>query len=43
MIVFHFKQGRLKPINFDLIRCNDLDLQRVMIHESVIGESTTCH
>jgi hypothetical protein len=43
MAFFHFKQGRLKAINFDLIRCNDLDLQRVMIRESVTGESTTCH
>jgi len=26
MAFSHFKQGRLKPINFDLIQCNDLDL-----------------
>jgi hypothetical protein len=23
----HFKQGRCEPINFDLVQCNDLDLQ----------------
>ena len=26
MAFSHFKQGRLEPINFDLIQCNDLDL-----------------
>jgi len=43
MTFSHFKQGRLETINFDLIQCNDLDLQGVIIHESITTKSTTCH
>jgi hypothetical protein len=27
MAFSHFKQERCEPINFDLVQCNDLDLQ----------------
>jgi hypothetical protein len=42
-IFFHFKQGRLELMNFDLIQDNDLDMQRIMICECIITKSITCH
>ena len=38
MAFSHFKQGRLEPINFDPIQCNDWDLQESMIRESIATE-----
>jgi len=43
MVFYHFKQGQLEPMDFDFVQYNDLDLQRIMIHKSIITESTTCH
>jgi hypothetical protein len=43
MTFSHFKQGRLEPINFDLVQCNNLDLQRSMICEFITTEFTISH
>jgi hypothetical protein len=38
---FHFKQGKLELINFDLVQHNNLDLQKTIIYESITTKSTT--
>jgi hypothetical protein len=43
MAFSHFKQGWCEPINFDIVQCNDVDFVKIMIHESITTEYTTCH